>query len=103
MTNPGKIIFSREVFQSFLSSNDVRRNSGHRPRQTAGPTDSPFESYPRCNSLTWWGPDKNLIVRGDNPLTWSTSLDGGSLNIAPAPAAETVTIDRSGATNRLAE
>ncbi len=75
-TNPANIF---ENFQSFLSSNDVDGILGIGPA-TAGPTDSPFESYPGV-LVDLVGPEKQLIVGGDNPLTGGTWLDG-SPNVA---------------------
>jgi hypothetical protein len=70
-TNPGNIF---ENFQSFLSSNDVDGILGIGP-DTAGPTDSPFESYGGV-LVDLVGADKHLIVGGDNPLTGGILLDG---------------------------
>jgi hypothetical protein len=70
-TNPSNIF---ENFQSFLSSNDVDGILGIGP-ETAGPTDSPFESYGGV-LVDLVGADKQLIVGGDNPLTGGILLDG---------------------------
>jgi hypothetical protein len=70
-TNPSNIF---ENFQSFLSSNDVDGILGIGPG-TAGPTDSPFESYGGV-LVDLVGTDKNLTIIGDNPLTGGTLLDG---------------------------
>jgi hypothetical protein len=70
-TNPSNIF---ENFQSFLSSNDVDGILGIGP-ETAGPTDSPFESYGGV-LVDLVGADKQLIVGGDNPLTSGILLDG---------------------------
>ena len=75
-TNPANIF---ENFQSFLSSNDVDGILGIGPA-TAGPTDSPFDGYPGV-LVDLVGPEKQLIVGGDNPLTGGTWLDG-SPNVA---------------------
>jgi hypothetical protein len=75
-TNPANIF---ENFQSFLSSNDVDGILGIGP-ETAGPTDSPFDSYSGV-LVDLVGPEKQLIVGGDNPLTGGTLLDG-SPNVA---------------------
>ena len=47
-------------------------------RSTAGPTDSPFESYGGV-LVDLVGADKQLIVGGDNPLTGGTLLDGSPI------------------------
>ena len=75
-TNPANIF---ENFQSFLSSNDVDGILGIGPA-TAGPTDSPFDGYPGV-LVDLVGPEKQMIVGGDNPLTGGTWLDG-SPNVA---------------------
>jgi hypothetical protein len=70
-TNPSNIF---ENFQSFLSDNDVNGILGIGP-DTAGPTDSPFESYGGV-LVDLVGADKQLIVGGDNPLTGGILLNG---------------------------
>ncbi len=75
-TNPANIF---ENFQTFLSSNDVDGILGIGPA-TAGPTESPFESYGGV-LIDLVGPEKQLIVGGDNPLTGGNLLDG-SPNVA---------------------
>ena len=66
-------------FQDFLDSNHVDGIVGIGP-DTAGPTDSPFDSYGGA-LVDLVGPEKQLIVGGDNPLTGGTWLDG-SPNVA---------------------
>ena len=68
-TNPANIF---ENFQSFLSSNHVDGILGIGP-ETAGPTDSPFDSYP---GVLVDLPHNELVVGGANPLTGGTLLDG---------------------------
>ena len=75
-TNPSNIF---ENFQTFLDSNHVDGILGIGPN-TAGPTESPFESYGGV-LVDLVGPEKQLIVGGDNPLTGGTLLDG-SPNVA---------------------
>ncbi|OBK41503.1 hypothetical protein A5658_18595 [Mycobacterium sp. 1245111.1] len=82
-TNPANIF---ENFQSFLSGNHVDGILGIGP-DTAGPTDSPFESYGGV-LVDLVGPEKSLIVGGDNPLTGGTWLDGSP---TVGPLTETVT------------
>jgi hypothetical protein len=72
-TNPANIF---ENFQSFLDSNQVDGVLGIGP-DTAGPTDSPFESYGGV-LVDLVGPDKSLIVGGDNPLALTGTLLTGS-------------------------
>ncbi len=70
-TNPSNIF---ENFQTFLDSNHVDGILGIGP-DTAGPTDSPFESYGGV-LVDLVGAEKSLIVGGDNPLTGGTLLTG---------------------------
>lgn len=70
-TNPANIF---ENFQTFLDSNHVDGILGIGP-DTAGPTDSPFESYGGV-LVDLVGAEKSLIVGGDNPLTGGTLLTG---------------------------
>ena len=73
-TNPANIF---ENFQTFLDSNHVDGILGIGP-STAGPTTSPFESYGGV-LVDLVGPEKQLIVGGDNPLTGGTLLDGSPI------------------------
>jgi hypothetical protein len=70
-TNPLNIF---ENFQTFLGSNHVDGILGIGP-DTAGPTDSPFESYGGV-LVDLVGLEKSLIVGGENPLTGGTLLTG---------------------------
>ena len=82
-TNPGNPF---ENFQTFLSSNHVDGILGIGP-QTAGPTTSPFENYGGV-LVDLAGPEKQLIVGPDNPLTGGTLLTGSPI---VGPLTETVT------------
>ncbi len=73
-TNPANIF---ENFQSFLGSNHVDGILGIGP-DTAGPTESPFESYGGV-LVDLVGADKHLIIDGDNPLTGGTLLGGSPI------------------------
>jgi hypothetical protein len=66
-----------ENFQSFLSGNHVDGILGIGP-DTAGPTESPFASYGGV-LVDLVGPEKQLIVGGDNPLTGGTWLNGSPI------------------------
>lgn len=73
-TNPANIF---ENFQSFLANNHVDGILGVGP-STAGPTTSPFEGYGGV-LVDLVGPEKQLIVGGDNPLTGGTWLTGSPI------------------------
>ena len=86
-TNPLNIF---ENFQTFLSSNHVDGILGIGP-DTAGPTDSPFENYGGV-LVDLVGPEKSLVVGGENTLTGGTLLTG-----SPTVDGLTETVTHNGA------
>src|ERR1700742_522597 len=86
-TNPLNIF---ENFQTFLSSNHVDGILGVGP-DTAGPTDSPFENYGGV-LVDLVGPEKSLVVGGENTLTGGTLLTG-----SPTVDGLTETVTHNGA------
>jgi hypothetical protein len=86
-TNPANIF---ENFQTFLDSNHVDGILGIGP-DTAGPTDSPFENYGGV-LVDLVGPEKSLVVGGENTLTGGTLLTG-----SPTVDGLTETVTHNGA------